>query len=1029
MTRTMDSVDDVVAVMGIDFSPEQIAAITAPMSPGVIVAGAGTGKTTVMAARVVWLVGRGEVAPERVLGLTFTRKAAGELSGRLRAALRQLDSEQESYPQVLTYDAFAARVVSEFGAWVGIGGVPRVLGAAESFLLADEAIRSAADPPVHLADKGLSSLTEDVVALESQIQAHLVPDDAIVDDAQAFLAALDQAPRYRGSVYKAVASAAQTVEQRLDLLELCRRYRELKKRHSVVDFADQMAIAVDLAQRLPMLGERARVRYGLVVVDEFQDTSPAQARLLSCLFGTAGGIRGYPVTAVGDPLQAIYTWRGAAVDGIYAFDRLFGPAGAAYPLTINRRSGPQIIALANAISTEARADPLLGGRMTVELAARTDAPPADVVVQEFPTWVDEAEWIADEIAAAHRWDETGGWDRTAILLRRNRDIGPIVQACRDRGVPVAVQGLSGLLSIEAVSQLCAMMKLVTDGTANPEVIEILTGPRFRLGVADLGTLGARALELARLAAGTDAPDTALPPIRLIDAVGHPGEARFSVHARDCFARLWSDLGVLKAHQGGLVDHVRRIVARIGLDVEVHASQQESAPEARQFLGYVAEFAVSRPEARLDALVAYVDAEREFAAGLSRADAMTADAVPIMTIHQAKGLEWDTVYLPCVAAGVFPQARLTGNPLTSPAALPTAIRSDAAAVPQIHAVTNQGLGAYAEELRLALSRGEDRLAYVGVTRARTRLVITSHQWGLDLATRRGRSRYLEQAAQLGQEWGNVCLLADDQARPDPVAARVDAVGWPQPDDPRWQIGAAAVRAAAAGHRVWDDSGLPPEASAEVAAWDDLIAALSRETARTAVVDVPLPSPLNATQLTRLARDDQAFAAQLVRPLPHPPSHRASVGAQFHTWVEQHFSSSTLPYAFADAEDAVVRLRERFLASRFASARPLAVEQDFATTLAGQVVSGRIDAVFRAEDNPGLVPGGKSVLIVDWKTGSAAADPRQLAVYAQAWATLTGQPLDQIAAGFFYVLEGRFVPVEVAEGGIHWAHEHLGNDKSA
>src|SRR6476660_4769761 len=117
-------------LLGIPFTPEQTACITAPLAPGVIIAGAGSGKTTVMAARVVWLVGSGQVAPEQVLGLTFTRKAAAELSARVRTALQRagvvntegVDDAGEQL--VLTYDAFAARLVSEHGLRIGVESAP-----------------------------------------------------------------------------------------------------------------------------------------------------------------------------------------------------------------------------------------------------------------------------------------------------------------------------------------------------------------------------------------------------------------------------------------------------------------------------------------------------------------------------------------------------------------------------------------------------------------------------------------------------------------------------------------------------------------------------------------------------------------------------------------------------------------------------------------------------------------------------------------------------------------------------------------
>ncbi|MDR2973279.1 MAG: ATP-dependent helicase, partial [Propionibacteriaceae bacterium] len=448
-TRLRDAAD-LIEVMGVAFSDEQIEAITADPAPGVIIAGAGTGKTTVMAARVVWLVGRGVVTPERVLGLTFTRKATGELAARTQAALAKLAPDDERHCAVQTYDGFASRLMGEFGAWIGSDASERVLSSVEPYILADKVLRDPGSLPGHLADKGWSTLTRAIVNLESRVQSHLIADETIVADAGRFIERLDQAPLWRGNPYRSLVDARQVVEERLDLLGLCQRYRQAKRRESVVEFADQMAGAVGLATRLPGVGRALRERYGLVVVDEFQDTSVAQVTLLSLLFGAQGGIAEYPITAVGDPLQAIYTWRGAAADNIYSFHRWFPSASQrTYTLSINRRSGAHILDAANAVATQVRADPQLGAGLAVELRPADQAPESTVVVREFLTVDEEVEWLADDLVEAHRRGEHERWDQVAILVRRNRDVGPVLQACRARLVPIAVQEVGGLLSVEA----------------------------------------------------------------------------------------------------------------------------------------------------------------------------------------------------------------------------------------------------------------------------------------------------------------------------------------------------------------------------------------------------------------------------------------------------------------------------------------------------------------------------------------------------------------------------------------------------
>jgi len=855
----------------------------------------------------------------------------------------------------------------------------------------------------------LSTIETGLLSLEERIQSHLVTDQAIIDDAARFIDALDQAPLYRGEPYRSVAEARQTALERLDLLSLCRKYRGLKASRSVVEFSDQMALAVDLAGHLPQVGRTMRERYGLVVVDEYQDTSAAQAQLLSRLFGAEGGIEGYSVTAVGDPLQAIYTWRGAAVDNIYSFHRHFpSPIKRTCTLSINRRSGPEILDGANAIAENVRTDPLLGPRMAVELTPGPNASPADLQVREFLTWEEETAWIADSLLESHQAGMA--WENCVVLVRRNREVGAIAEACQGRGIPVAIQDLGGLLSIEAVSQVYAIMKLLVDEGSNPEIVEILTGPRFRVGREDLALLGRRARELAK--AGTDqaGADQQDRPVRLIDALRDPGEGRYSSHARACFARLASDITTLGSFQGSAADHVRRIVNHIGLDVEIHASQEEAGPHVRKFLAHVADFSSVHPNVSLSALVAYLQAEEEYSVGLAQANPTVHDAVAIMTIHRAKGLEWDEVYLPCVVDGVFPSQRVTDNPLTAPSALPTAVRSDAGAIPQIRRVTNKGLASYKEELKQALGLSEDRLAYVGLTRAKKRLVVTAHRWGTSSQERK-RSRYFEILAGLAGRIGTAVILPQTGSPDQPLASYSmgpEPVSWPTKDDPKWHQAAQGVYASIEGRTTWETGETPQEVREEIASWDDLIAVLKRKAPQ--VVEVPLPTPLSTSQLLRLSTGQEEFAALLARPLPRPPSRASGVGAQFHAWVEQHFAES--PLVEEDfSTGALGRLCRGFMTSRFASARPCAVEESFVTEVGGYAVSGRIDAVFRAEENPSLVPQGKQVVIVDWKTGRRKGDPQQLAVYARAWAAKTGLPLDQISAGFFYVLTGEFTEVDI------------------
>ena len=421
-----------------------------------IIAGAGSGKTTVMAARVVWLVGTGRVRPEEVLGLTFTRKAAAELSARVRRALvdagvvdeRAVDESGEQV--VMTYDAFAARLVSEHGLRLGYEADPTMVSGATRFRLAARVVAAAAGPFEFLSRLRPASVTERVLKLDADLTSHLVDVDALDAHARDLLTGWDSAPpNNRGNVYADVKKARIAVQERLELASLVRDYQALKTRLGVVEFADQMAIAARLATEVPQVGTDLRSAFRVVLLDEYQDTSAAQAGMLRGLFSgfqPEDGL-GHAVTAVGDPFQAIYGWRGAAASNITTFADTFrradGRPAARYALTVNRRSGPTILDVANVLSRPLRAGQATAGVSASEsddvrsglglLQAPPGTAPGRVASATFTSWPEEVTWVADRIVEARRDGTVAHWADIAVLTRRNADIGPALRRADRRG--------------------------------------------------------------------------------------------------------------------------------------------------------------------------------------------------------------------------------------------------------------------------------------------------------------------------------------------------------------------------------------------------------------------------------------------------------------------------------------------------------------------------------------------------------------------------------------------------------------------
>lgn len=1044
------SPDQLGELLGIPFSEQQLAAITAPLEPGVIIAGAGSGKTTVMAARVVWLVGTGQVRPEQVLGLTFTRKAAAELSQRVRSALDRAgvvdtrDVDEAGEQLIMTYDAFAARIVADHGLRIGVDSDARMVTGATRFRLAASVVARAAGPFDQLQRLRPRSITERVLRLDSELQQHLIGASQLDRHAALFGRELAAAPlSTRGQVYADIRGAQQVLAERLELVGLAEAYADEKRRRGVVEFADQMAIAAQLASQVPEVSATLRAAYAVVLLDEYQDTSSAQAAMLQGLFsGEAQATgRGHPVTAVGDPFQAIYGWRGAAASNITQFATDFprhtGEPAIPYELTVNRRSGRTILDVANVLAAPLRRQQ---GSDSV-LVAPEGTVAGEVHGATFETWPEEVTWVCDRIVALGPGSGRRRWSDIAVLTRRNADIAEIFAQLSARDVPAEIVGLGGLLSLPEIQDVVATLRLTDDVTANPEVVRLLSGPRWAVGPTDLAVLGRRARDLAA-DPGRDQPaptaDPELDPLLdglsgavaevdptdlvcLLDAVEDPGEGPYSPRAREVFTAFGREIAELRRHAAEpVLDLVRRVITTLGVDIELAATPEyhrtRRGEQLATFLDAVASYVDVDADASLSGMLAWLQAEVESGVGLERAVPTDDDAVKLLTIHKAKGLEWDVVLLPALVDGTFPSDRITDNWVTNPAVVPSPLRGDASAIPQVgHPVSVSALKDYKEALRVEHRRSEDRLAYVAVTRARRQLYASGHRWRAEVQRPRTFSEYLVTLLAEADAQGRMAArVRDDPAPQNPLVAETAAVAWPQPWDPdaweRRQEAAAAVRAAR-GRPATEEPELLLDDWETLAGWDldlDRLLAEARRSRRRQW-EVGLPAVMSATAWLRAVEDPQGFAEDLLRPMPRQPSRAARFGTRFHRWVEQHLGGAPAlldPTEPESAEDSdwddgdLSSLCEAFARGRFGERQPYRLEAPVELRLAGRTLRGRIDAIYREPDGGWLV--------VDWKTsGQTAADPLQLAIYRLAWAEVQGVAPETVRAGFHYVRRDEFV----------------------
>ncbi|MFD8271518.1 UvrD-helicase domain-containing protein [Streptomyces flaveolus] len=799
-------------LLGIPFTPEQTACIIAPPAPQVIVAGAGSGKTTVMAARVVWLVGTGQVAPEQVLGLTFTNKAAGELAERVRKALVRagvtdpdvIDPDNPpGEPVISTYHAFAGRLLTDHGLRLGLEPTSRLLADATRYQLAARVLREAPGPYPALT-RSFADLVGDLLALDAELAEHLVrPEELRAWDA-GLLTTLQGAKLTNADLRKVPEAAA----ARGELADLVIRYRAAKRERDLLDFGDQIALSAQLAG-LPEVGRVLRDEFRVVLLDEYQDTSVAQRILLAGLFG---GGTGHPVTAVGDPCQAIYGWRGASVANLDDFPEHFahadGRPATRQALSENRRSGGRLLDLANGL-----AEPLRAMHAGVEALRPAPGAERDGLVRcaLLRTHAEEIDWIADSVAHLVRTGKAPG--EIAVLCRTATDFAEIQGALVARDVPVEVVGLSGLLHLPEVADLVAVCEVLQDPGANAALVRLLTGPRWRIGPRDLALLGRRARLLVSHARvdGDDDPDRRLAAavegvdpsevISLADALdtfletpldgtGDDDGLPFSPDARVRFARLAAELRDLRrALSDPLMDVLHRVLATTGLEVELSASPHALAARRREtlsnFLDVAASFAASDGEATLLAFLGFLRTAAQYEKGLDNALPGGENTVKVLTAHKSKGLEWDVVAVPGLVTGTFPSGQGREKWTAQGKVLPHALRGDADTLPDVPSWDSRGLKAFHEAMKEHQHTEELRLGYVTFTRPRSLLLGSGHWWGPSQKKPRGPSDFLQAlydhcAVGYGEIEAWADEPAEDEENPALLADTADRA-WPLPLD--------------------------------------------------------------------------------------------------------------------------------------------------------------------------------------------------------------------------------------------------------
>lgn len=1021
--------------------------------PTVIIAGAGSGKTETISQRVLWLVANGVVTPDQILGLTFTRKAAGELATRIRKRLIQLRSaglipnstERVKFldisVDVSTYHSYAGKVLAEHGIRMGLDTDGEPLGEAAAWQLTYSVVNSftEVDSPIfHKPDY----IVEAVMDLSGELGEH----DASVSEVGEFLR--DFAEQLEAVTFgdnEGVRKAKEVVSERRAILPMVEKLDDDRKRTGRLTFNDQMSYAAKLVESVPELSEIERSKYKVVLLDEYQDTSYSQVRFLASLFGG-----GHAVTAVGDPNQAIYGWRGASAETLSNFPNTFGGRCEKFPLLTTWRNDQQILDFSNRIielighysSREPNAQSILE---VDSLQARPDAPQGHLYCGLYITPDDEAEEIAKYFATLWKDPNDSRIPEQekltfAVLVRVKAYIPLIELELRKRGIPTEVLGLGGLVHVPEIADIIALLRLVTYPDAGTALARLLVGPRLALGPKDIYTLGKYSREITRrtktrrsdrleqiLEFGSeenlDSNDFAIGSIiEALDLIEEAPTSDFSIEGAQRLKEFARELkSVRRSMTGSITDKIQMAERFLKLDVEtlVRDGWQSGRRHLDKFMDEAASFA--RTGGTLSAFLTWLETAEEREGGLKpTAVTPTRGAVQILTVHGAKGSEWDVVAVPGLLKGLFPNSGSASKSWTKyPGSLPIRFRGDKEQFQDfqfppgddafVAKRVDKALEAFEDAQKARHKIEELRLGYVAFTRAKSHLLCTA-SWFRDGKNTVDQSELFTVLHEFLAEKDAQSILAfSEKPLENPALLEPRSALWPAPSVRRVLIQKSAQLVTAS----------------EVLDLTQLIASESDPKKQTILQDakalidemqrwrqpetVYLPERLSVSTLISMKSDPQELALNIRRPMPRHTDKYAKRGTEFHLWIERHFGAQTLfdedlfdPMPPTDVP--LQELQEKWLTSSWAVRNPIAVEEGFEMVINGVVLRGRIDAVYRD---------GDTYEVVDWKTGRVkegeelATASIQLAMYRLAYSKLHNVPIEKIKAAFHYVTDEKTI----------------------
>ncbi len=664
-----------------DLNDEQRTAVTHGAGPLLVIAGVGTGKTTVITRRIAWLIAQKLAQPSEILALTFTERAAAQMEERVDLLVPYGYIEA----RIGTFHSFCDSILRENAVLLGLTPDFRILTQAEQVIFLKEHLfdlplvrfRPLGNPMKHL---------QAILTLFSRAK----DEDVTPQEYLAYTERLSTAVEQAGDE----ETARRLAEELADQSELARTYeayQRLLAEQGYVDFGDLISLALRLLREHPTVRRRYQERFSYLLVDEFQDTNYAQFELLNLLSGEGN------LTVCGDDDQSIYKFRGAAISNILNFQERYPQARLVF-LGENYRSTQRVLDAAYRLIQQNNPNRLEVRSGIVKRLHAVAGEGRPVHQRHFETIDGECDFVAETIARRVK-DEGRAHREFAILVRSNAQADPFLHALNLLHIPWHFSGSRGLYDQDEIRTAIAFLRVLTEPHDNLSFHCLASSFLYGVPPEDLTVATGYARRRNRSL------------FEVFRMVGHaPGTLGISEEGRGAMVRLSEDLAAIlplstRERTGEVL--YRYLTERTGtIERLSNSGQPEDVRRVQnlaRFFSIVERFAQVARYDRVPWFVDYLDALIEAGDNPPAGEAdWDTDAVNVLTIHQAKGLEFPIVFLVGLVSGRFPSAHRS-----DPIPLPDRLVKD---------LLVSGADFHREE--------ERRLFYVGMTRAKEELYLTS-----------------------------------------------------------------------------------------------------------------------------------------------------------------------------------------------------------------------------------------------------------------------------------------------------------------